>query len=95
MSSRTFIDAAVAASGSTFYVLGATSTGLVLGYGPKDSLVESSFPFSDGAASWTANRVGIYADSDRVILAAARSDGIDASGAPDVDDQVGWVFLAR
>ena len=40
--------------------------------------------------------VGIYADNERVILAASHSDGESAGdGNPDADDQVGWVFLGR
>jgi hypothetical protein len=100
----TVTDAAIATDGPTFFVLGATATGLVLGYGIDPlALTVVSMPFSDGVDTWVPDKVGIYADSDRIILAATTRDGTaltDTStsppkGAVDPDDHVGWLFLGR
>lgn len=99
----TVLDAAVAVDGAAFFVLAATDAGLVLAYGTDPlALTEVTMPFTDGIDTWYADKVGIYADADRVILAASSRDGdvhTDTTatpiGAADGDDHVGWVFLGR
>jgi hypothetical protein len=97
------LDAAVSVDGAEFFVLAATDAGLVLAYGTDPAvLTEVSMPFTDGIDTWYPDKVGIYADADRVILAASSRDGdvhtdttSTPSGAADADDHVGWVFLGR
>ncbi len=100
LKTKTVTEAAVSVDGGKFFVLAATSgTDLVFAYGAPTALTESTIPFSDGTGSWVAKHVGIYADADRIVLAAASSDGTamstGTSGAVDGDDHVGWVFLGR